>query len=35
MSEVAYDESMSKRKKRKMTWGKYTKGPWGARRYAG
>jgi len=32
---LGYNESMSKRKKRKTTWGKYTKGAWSARGYAG
>jgi len=34
-AEACFDNSIMKWKKRKTTWGKYTKGAWGARQYTG
>ena len=34
-SEVTIDETTNQRKKRKATWGKFTSGAWGSRRFGG
>ena len=34
-TEVAFDESTNQKKKRKATWGKYTSGAWGSKRFGG
>jgi len=34
-TEVTFDESTNQKKKRKATWGKYTSGAWGSKRFGG
>ena len=34
-SEVTIDETTNQKKKRKATWGKFTSGTWGSRRFGG